>query len=178
MPLPLLPILVSLFGAAAWHQASKKDSKGPGKGVLTAERQHYYETAMKELQDPDKLRELARTYREQGLPAHADMLEKRANLRALPENIKLARREVYKKAMKSTDATAIRNLANVYEQQGATGAAKSLRDYAASLPVTPTGNIAVPPIAVQPEMPPVIGEDDIPETHGELTEEETLAQQE
>ncbi len=151
MPLPLLPIVVSLLGAAAYHQASRKKID---KGALTPERQMIYDTAMKDVRDSEKLRSLAKTFREQGLPTHADMLEKRANLRDMPKHIKHERREIFKKAMKSTNANAIRTLANAFEKQGAAGSAASLREYAASIPVTSSNDIT-PPLSVQP-VPPTI----------------------
>lgn len=166
MPLPLLPIVVVCLGAAAYHKTTSK--KGPGKGVLTPERQHYFETAIKDLKDPEKLRNLAKTFREQGLPMHADMLEKRANLRAIPEAKKKERRAIFKRAMKSTDINAIRNLANAYEREGCTGAAKELRDYAASLPVVAPAEV----IPVEPAPPPAPSSIHVPDATT-LTEEVT-----
>lgn len=149
MPLPLLPIVVSLLGAAAYHQASRKKLE---KGVLTPERQMIYDTAMKDVRDSEKLRNLAKTFREQGLPTHADMLEKRANLRDMPKHVKQERRDIFKMAMKSSNANAVRTLANAFEKQGAAGSAASLREYAASIPVKAA---TTAPIPIQP-IPPSI----------------------
>jgi hypothetical protein len=173
MPLPLLPIVVVCLGAAAYHKTTR--NKGPGKGVLTPERQHFFESAIKDCKDPEKLRILAKTYREQGLTMHADMLEKRANLRAIPDDKKKERRAIFKRAMKSTDINAVRNLANAYEREGCTGAAKELRDYAASLPVLAPAEVK-PVMPVPPPQPVIVtahGEDDIPDA-STLTEEETV----
>lgn len=174
MPLPLLPIVVVCLGAAAYHKTSSQ--KGPGKGVLTPERQHFFEVAIKECKDPEKLRIFAKKYREQGLPMHAEMLEKRANLRAIPNDKKKERRAIFKRAMKSTDINAIRNLANAYEREGCTGAARELREYAASLPVVAPAEVTPvtpapppPPPPSQPEPEP----DDLPDV-STLTEEETI----
>lgn len=150
MPLPLLPLVVGSLVAAAYHK-TYQTGKGPPKGVLTPERQMIFETAIKEMREPEKLRILAKTYREQGLPAQADMLEKRANLRALPKEVTQARRTAYKRAMKSTNVNAIRGLANAYEREGATGAAQSLREYAASIPSSATPAEVIP---VQASPPP------------------------
>lgn len=170
MPLPLLPLVVGSLVAAAYHK-SFRTGTGPAKGVLTPERQMIFETAIKEVKDPDKLRTLSQAFREQGLPGQADMLEKRANLRAMPEATKTARREVYRRAMKSTDGNAIRNLANAYEREGATGAAESLREYAASLPVIIPGTTPAPAVAVTPVPPApqviVVQAQPAPEAHAE-----------
>lgn len=181
MPIPLLPIVVCCLGAAAYHQSSKR-SKGPGKGILTPEREHYYNVAIREVKEPEKLRLLAKTFREEGFPVHAEMLEKRANLRAIPADKKKERRAIFKRAMNSTDATAIRNLANAFEREGCTGAAKELRDYAASLPVaTPVAEVKPvepsSPKPVQTEVTAATEEslnDDlnVPDSES-LTEEET-----
>lgn len=138
MPLPLLPIVVISLCGLAYHKKATSE-KGPGKGVLTAERQTAYETAIKECTDAGKLRTLAQVFRDQGLSVQADMLEKRAALRDMPKEVKEARRKVYKKAMASTNPDAIRNLAIAYEREGCYGAAANLRKYAASLPPTIPG---------------------------------------
>lgn len=179
MPLPLLPIVVVCLGAAAYHKTSSR--KGPGKGVLTPERQHFFEFAIKECKDPEKLRSLAKTYREQGLAMHADMLEKRANLRAIPEDKKKERRAIFKRAMKSTDINAIRNLANAYEREGCTGAAKELRDYAASLPVVAPAEVKpVVPVPPPQPQPPVEahGEEEFPEVRMHVPDASTLTEEE
>jgi len=150
--LPLLPIVVCCLGAAAYHKASRR---GPGKGVLTKERQHFYEVAIKEVSDPEKLRAFAKVFRDEGLSMHAEMLEKRAELRAMPDAKRHERRKIFKRAMKSTNATAIRTLANAFEKEGCTGAAKDLRDYAASLPISPPGEVTpIVPASPSPPAPP------------------------
>ena len=152
MPLPLIPLTIAtLAGGALWANSSKP---GPAKGVVTTERTLIFETAMNELKDPGKLRKLADVYRKEGLPGHADLLEKRAKLRELPPDIKAARKAAYRKAMASTDAEAVRKLADAYDKEGATGAAASLRKYADSLKAaTPPAAPAVP--AVNPPNVPV-----------------------
>lgn len=148
MPLPLLPLVIASLVAAAYHQTSK--TKTVPKGTLTPERQMLFHTAMNETKDAETLRKLSAVYREQGLPVHADQLEKRAKLRELPEETKRARREVYRKAMTSQNPTGVFMVAKTFEQAGATGAAENLRKYAKGLPLVQNGQdksaVAIPVI--------------------------------
>lgn len=148
MPLPLLPMVIATLAAGAYHASSKKEI--PNKGVVTPERALIFQTALNELKDPAKLNKLAEVYRKQGLEAHAEMLEKRAKLRSLPEETKQARRQAFKKAMSSDDPAKVKMIAEVFEKEGATGAASALREYAASL------NKPTPAIPKQENKPEVI----------------------
>lgn len=178
MPLPFLPIFVGSLVVVAFHRDSLQKKKGPGKGVLTPQRQSIYELAIKEVKDPVKLRELAKYYRDQELPAQADMLEKRASLRELPESVKAARKDAYRRAMKSQNKNEILKLAIAYERQGATGAAQSLREHASTLPDVPAEIFAVqaapppsPPPPVESEIEVTAQSEDVPPTEA-FTEEE------
>jgi hypothetical protein len=132
MPFPLIPIaILGLVGTAGVVQ-SRRAKKEVDPSVI-AQRQMVYETALNTVKDPAKLRSLSAAYREQGLIAEADMLMKRAALQDLPEETKEARREVFRKAMASTNVPAILALANAYDGEGCTGAAQNLRKYAAGL---------------------------------------------
>jgi len=156
MPFPLLPLAVASMVAAAYHQTSKPSAKG----VMTPTRQYIFEAAMNSTKDPVSLRKLASTFREEGLSGPAEILEKRAKLRELSPETKAARKAVYKKAMASTDAVAIRSVADAFEREGATGAAASLREYAASLPPAPAPSPAsaapVAPIPIVIEHAPSV----------------------
>lgn len=152
MPLPLLPIIVVTLIGTAYHQSNKKDVQNV-KGQMTPARQHLFETAYNEYRDPDKLRKLAKTYRDNGLPGPATLLEKRAALRELPEEVQIARRAAFRKAMSSTNPQAVNTLANVFEGQGAIGAAAALRKYAASIPPPPADVTPEPAKAVTPTPP-------------------------
>ncbi len=135
--LPILwPIGIAVLGGLAWRKASKKaatTSIGAETNGLTPDRAIIYKTALEKLQDPAKLMKLAATFRAEGLEPHAVMLEKRAQLRSLPQEQKRARRAVYRKAMGSTNREAINAVADAYESEGATSAAENLRTYAAGL---------------------------------------------
>ncbi len=130
----LLPIaILSLVGAAGVVQA--KRSKKITDPRILAERKVIYETALNTVKDPAKLRAMADAYRKEGMTAEANMLLKRAALQELPQETKDARRDVFRKAMASTDPQKILQVAEAFESQGATGAAENLRTYAAGLTV-------------------------------------------
>lgn len=138
MPFPLIPIaILGLVGTAGVVQAKRK--KAETDPAIAAQRQVIYETAIgavdsnTAIKDPVKLRELAAVFRSQGLVAEAEMLTKRAALRELPPEVVQARREAFRAAMASTDATKVMGMADAYESQGCTGAAADLRKYAAGL---------------------------------------------
>ncbi len=128
----VLPLMIlGLVGTSAVVQ-SKRAKKAVDPRTV-AERQVVYETALNTVKDPAKLRALAEVYRGQGLTAEADMLCKRAALQELPQETKDARKEVFRKAMASTNVDAILGLARAYDAEGCTGAAQHLRKYAAGL---------------------------------------------
>lgn len=126
--IPALPIIALLAGGTAVFVARRKL-----KPKMTAERKAVYETALKTLKDPAKLRELAESFRQEGLAAQAELLEKRAALRELPKAVKEARKEIFRQAMASKDRAGVLAMADAYDREGATGAADALRDYAKGL---------------------------------------------
>ncbi len=85
------------------------------------------------LKDPTKLRNLAQSFRSEGMIAEADMLDKRAVLQERPADVKAAHKEAFRKGMASTDPAKINELANAFDSMGCTGAAENLRKYAAGL---------------------------------------------
>lgn len=107
----------------AWKNSSQK-------GVWTPERREMYEAALKELKDPEKLRKLAEHMERAGFPVEANVLRRRADLRAADPAKKEERRQVYEKAMKSTNIAAILRIADMFEAMTATGSAKQLREHA------------------------------------------------
>lgn len=123
-----LPLAIILLGGTAYFVAKKS-----GSGNMTAERKIVYQTALRKEKDPAKLRALAEEYRAQGLTAQADLLDKRAALRELPPDVKAARRTAFKAALASTNKGAILAMANALDNEGATGAADKLREYAGGL---------------------------------------------
>lgn len=122
----LYPIILGL-GISAAYIVKRKD-KG-----MTPERELAYQQALAREKDPTRLRYLADAFRKEGLTLQADTLEKRAKLRELPPEIKAARKQAFKDAMKSTDVPGILRMADAYEKEAAFGAAQKLRQYAKGL---------------------------------------------
>lgn len=135
---PLVPVMVVALGGAAWYKTAHSPNSSKG---LTAERELVYQQALKDVRDPDKLRSLADAYEKEGLKAQAAMLRKRATLRALPEEVKTARRDALRKGLQSADPLAVDKLAQAFEDQGATGAGLALRKYAQGLRLVDTAAI-------------------------------------
>jgi hypothetical protein len=123
---PLLPVLVLGGSALAYW-------KKPWQKKMTPERKALYETAMRTLKDPAKLRDLANAYDKEGLKIQAKMLRKRATCIELPEDVKKKHRECFEKAMASTNVPAIEKIAGAFENQGQTIVAGELRKYAEGL---------------------------------------------
>lgn len=107
------------------------------KGQMTGERLKIYNAAISgALKDPVALRKLADGYKKEGLPEQADLLVKRAVLLELPDDVKKARKQVWRKAIASKNKPAVLKLAAEYDNQGCTAAAQHLREYASGLPDT------------------------------------------
>ena len=128
MAIPVIPIVVIGLAGLAWHQSSVSK-----KGIMTPQREMVFNNALKTVKDPEKLRKLADAFECESLPAQATLLRKRAALRELPNETKEARREAFKKGMKSKDIAGVEKLAGAFEGEGATGAAEALRNYAKGL---------------------------------------------
>lgn len=128
MPLPLLPLGIAALAGASWWRIRRRTDEG-----MTPERAIIYDTALKTVKEPEKLRALAKAFREAGLGPQADLLEKRATLRELPVDVKSARKDAFKAGMASTNIPAIEKLADTFEGEGATGASDALRKYATGL---------------------------------------------
>lgn len=123
--IPLLPAAIVLLAGTALFVTKKK--------VMTPARQMVFDKAIAKEKDPVKLRALAAQFRSEGLNPQADLLEKRAKLRELPDDVKAARKAAFRQAMSSTDKKAVLGMAQAYENEGATGAAAKLREYAKGL---------------------------------------------
>ena len=129
-----VPIAIGVLTTAAYVAQSRRKPQAPNAKVQ-AERAVIYETLINDVKDADTLRKFSNAFREQGCIAEADMLLKRAALRELPPEAAKERRDAYKKGMASKNPAAIRELANAFDETGATGAAVSLRDYAHALEI-------------------------------------------
>jgi len=132
MPIPFIPIVVlSLCGVAIVKKTSQKEIENTKtKTFMNGERKAVYDSALHSLREPEKLLILATVFEEQGLKNEAWTLRQRARLRALPVEVKQARRRAYKTAMASTNPDAIEKVADAFEKDFCFDAANKLRDYA------------------------------------------------
>jgi hypothetical protein len=136
MPLPLLPIAVTLLaGGSFWAGKKHLDKK-----KYTPERRMVFETAMDSVKDATKLMALADVFEQQGLRAQAVLLRKRARLRSLPQPIKDARRQAMAKAFMSKDITQLGKFADALDSETAYSNAAKIRAYMKTLQTgTPQG---------------------------------------
>lgn len=156
-----IPVIIALLAGGAYLK------RGKVHGVMTAERTKIFNAALAGgMQDPDNLEKLAKTFAGEGLPEQAALLKQRANLKRLPNEIKLARRQVWRKAVKSKNKDGILRLASAYDKEGCTSAAMRLREIASGLPdVVPE---------TQTRMSGEITESPVTEPAGEPTETATV----
>lgn len=133
MPFPLIPVIVGAVSgcfAAVFRTRQKKME-------MTPERQRIYDAALTSLKDPEKMRTIASAFRKGGLTEQASMLEKRAALKELSPEVREKRRGIIKQALAHTDPVVVRKVAAAFDEVGSTGAAATLRRYAAGLSNTP-----------------------------------------
>lgn len=124
-----LPVIAVVLVGGAVYRAFRK----PTHVGMTAERQKIYQAALVTLKEPAKLEALAQSFENEGCIAEARFLRQRAALRSLPKETKKARREVFARAINSSNADAIRKVASAFAGEGALGAAANLRRHADSL---------------------------------------------
>lgn len=124
----LIPIAV-ILGTATLYRIYRR----PPRMGMTGKRRQIYESALVTLKQPEKLRTLATAFEGEGLIAEADLLNKRAAIRELPKAKREARREVFRKAIQSSNIPAIRAVADEFRAAGCTGAAANLYAHANSL---------------------------------------------
>lgn len=141
--LPLLPLAItSTVGLGYMLIRSKRN---PLKGVMTPLREKIYLEALNSLRAASELRNLASAFRGEGLTEEAELLDKRAAIKELPEEVRLKRRAVVKDALTWKDPDKVNQLAKSFDDVGANGAAALLRRYAAGL--LPSDTIPVPAVA-------------------------------
>jgi hypothetical protein len=128
--IPVVPIMLGTLFGAAWLKAGNRAKQAVTDPVQDAQRTAVYKAALDEVKDPDKLNALAAVFAGEGLTAHADVLRRRAALHSATPEEKKARRAVYRKAMASQNVEAIWDVAQAFEDSGATGAAENLRAHA------------------------------------------------
>jgi hypothetical protein len=119
------PITLALLGLGYLAFKKKSDDQH---GVLTPRMEEIYNNAMASLLDPERMRKLAKEFEKLGLKIQADMLTRRARLRARSVEEKKKDQELFERAMKSEKIPGILAVANEFEQMTATGMAGKLRE--------------------------------------------------
>ena len=144
-PFPWLAAAVGALALGAVIRSTDKVKKMPAKGEKDTEREVMFLTAMKHLEEPSKLRALAEQFALQGLTSPrygghddwAEMLRRRATYIELPQDVKKARRDAFRKGMSSLNKAGVLTLAGMFRDQGAWIAADKLEEHAKGLPDTP-----------------------------------------
>ncbi len=125
----IVPIAIGLgtVAAVAWKKRHKQS--------MTAQDKVIFDSALKDSKTlgPDKLKTLATAFEKKGAKAEAGELRKRAALLAAPPAVQEQRKTVFKKAMNSADATAIKKVADAFHAVGHYEASSKLRNYASGL---------------------------------------------
>lgn len=144
----IVPIIVGLGIASIFRGG--KSAKQNRYGQMTPERTNLFQAALNSsVLTSDQLQKLANGFAQEGRPAEADLLQKRARLRGQSPEEKRARSEVFRKALASKDPDAVERIASIYEMQGATGSARRLRMHAISLRTARNVPPAPPPAPPQ-----------------------------
>ncbi len=120
-----MTLLMIGAGAVAFRELNRKDY-----GILTAERDERYRTAMSECHDPQTLLTEAKLFADHGLKAQAALLKRRAEWRSRPDALKRQHEAIFQRAMKSTNIPAILEVAASFEGWTATQKAGALRAHA------------------------------------------------
>jgi hypothetical protein len=124
----LVPIAVVL-GTVTLFRAYRR----PRRVGMTGKRMQIYQSALVTLKQPEKLRALAAAFESEGLLAEAELLKKRAAIRELPKSKREERRNIFRRAIQSSNIAAIRAVADEFRAAGCTGAAANLYQHADSL---------------------------------------------
>ena len=125
-------IVPALIGSGLVYAAWKKHhQKGPS--GMTPGRKKVFEVTLKAQKDPAKVLTMAATFDKAGLKAEAGELKKRAAILSAPPSVVKARKEVFLKALKSTDQAAVKKVADAFHNLGHYDAAAKLRAYSRGL---------------------------------------------
>lgn len=163
MAFPAIPVVIILLGCGAYLKRDKT------KGVMTEARTKVFHAALSGgIQDPANLDKLASTFAGQGLPEQAALLRQRAALKRLPNEVKLVRREIWRKAIASKNKPVMAKIAAAYEREGCTSAAMRLREIISGLP----DNLPPPQSSVAGESSEETTEDSSEQTEAQPEERE------
>jgi hypothetical protein len=172
--LPLIPTLVVSGLAALGIRKARARKSVSDFGQATNFRKVSFATALDELKDTDKLRELADSYERSGLPHEADLLRKRAALRERPRAVQEQHKNIFRQGLNCADPIKVRDLANRFRALGATGMAKELDAHADGLEALPPEVItqAVEEAELQAKPPEELPEQSEAAPAGEVEKEE------
>ena len=131
MSFPWVPVMIGVCVVGAVCKTGRRKDYG----VLTDERKRIYQAALSgAIKNAADLRKLAAAFHGQGLFPQAAMLEKRAALKERTPEIKAAHDMAFRRALASTNRSAIMDVSQAFASLGATGAAAKLMQRAAGLP--------------------------------------------
>jgi hypothetical protein len=126
----LVPVVIGIGTGYAWWKHHK--SKSPN--GMTPKRKAIFEAALKDPKlSSEKLLALAKSFDSCGLRAEGDELRKRAAIIGAPPALLASRKVTFKKAMSSTNQTAVQKVAAAFHAIGHYEAASKLRNYAKGL---------------------------------------------
>ncbi len=139
-------------GALLWAVFRKQSNTEFGK--QTPERAEVYRNAMEYCHDPARLTALAADFKKFGLKAEAHCLTMRAKWRGRTPEQKTAHDAIFTKAMASTNAEAIADVAKIFESMTATIKAAQLRERIKSLTAAAeaAAQAATPEVVHEPEV--------------------------
>ncbi len=126
---PLFGLLAAL-GIVMWRVV-----KNSTPGVWTPERQALYRVAISTETDAGKLKALAAKFRADGFPEEASNLEARAALPSMHGEKRAKYAAIARKAFRSRNPAAVREVAAGYERLGMGATAEALRNTAAGIDV-------------------------------------------
>lgn len=125
----IIPIILGSLIVTAVSKLRKR------RVAMTPELQKTYNDAINGgVKDPVKMDELAKAFKKKGLKKESELLTQRARLMRLPEPVKTARRNAFRKALKSKKKGVVLEMAHILDKEGATSAAMRLREYASGIP--------------------------------------------
>jgi hypothetical protein len=131
IPALIFGALTTGSGIAVYKRSKRNKIVG-----MTPVRQKLFEALLWHQKEPKKLYKMADKFEKEGLLEQATKLRKLAAIYELPAEKKAERREIFKKAMASTNRDAVNNTAQLFDDDGCVGAAAALRKYASGLPPT------------------------------------------
>lgn len=147
-------LTVGVIGALVLSARKQHVSKH---GIMTAERQEMFNSAMENLADAEKLRKLAKVFDEHGLKVQGNLLRRRATWRSRKTELRDQHDTIFEKAMASTNVPGILKVAASFEAMTATHRAQMLRDHAQRLQSIPRNT---PPKEVETTAEPAATEED------------------